>query len=1198
MKKILLFLYLIASTLALHAQNNFWEEAKGPYGGNFTITPTDTNVVYARDNNSLYRSEDFGEHWEQIFVAAADSLGASEENIFIGTSGTFYAVASYHTGGANYVYNQFVSDNEGQTWSLLNNTPNVLKSVYETPSGVLIGLDPKNRQIFRSIDAGINWIPVFTSSFPSLLTDPNMSTTNDGKILLSELYNNDFAYSEDDGQTWVEGETPHYQSNNSLASSGTIFATSKGPWSLSDLFRSTNGGVSWDSIPFNSNPALTLNNVISLNNGNLLLSTNRNLYVSMDEGLTWDSLPITTEQATQFSLHKPLSNGALLGIHKDALVRSSNEGDTWSFSAFGMHRAIMDALIIPSAQEQFAVTLTGLWKTTDRGENWTRILTDTSTSSLNPLYPLALINQDSFAVTQGLNIWGTTDGGQTFNDLTPAGGLSKGRVLATPSGYLFCTGPEGALKTFGLGNSWTLSMPNEYMLQLVEHPSGDLFATSYPLDNSSSNYRLWRSSNKGDTWEEVTSLAIPPADRSDLQIDHNGKLYVMGYYDHALKLAISEDGTGSWVYKTIPLSQTTWMFNVNDQGQLFVINPINSPYRVLSSADGGDSWYYLPDFPQGTFSVWAGIISADGHLYYQRSDGQLLRSKNPTQFGAYVRGEVVKDADMDCSTPDAQQPLKNWIIALEGENTYYAITNELGRYTIFADTGNYTVKAQIPQNRWWALCDSSQVIEANGLMNSDTVNFVALPLAACPLLSVNVAIPRLRRCFDNTVFVDYCNQGTETADSAWVDVQLDPFLYFISSAQPQEVLGNNTVRFFVGDVPSGECGQFQLKVYVNCDSTVLGQTHCVTAHGFPDTLCIPVPDWSGANIEATVTCQDTTLKFNLKNTGTSQSEILDYIIIEDDIVLLTGQESYDVSDELVLDFPANGKTWRIESAQEPGHPFSTLVLAFAEGCGGFNSLGYINQFPVNGTQPSWHTSCLENTGAYDPNDKQGFPLGCGDNHNIRPGQALDYLIRFQNTGTDTAFTVVIRDTLSPFLDPLSIRPGAGSHPYTWNLSGQGVLSFTFNQIMLPDSNVNEPASQGFVQFNISPYLTLPLGSVLENSAAIYFDFNEPVITNTTWHTIQTVSKTIGLSPEPKTSSPELEIWPNPFSEHTIFYLKQKTSGPILLKIFDSRGNLVAQKSASGPSLEWGSGELPTGVYWAEIRDLQGRLLGNGKLVKW
>ncbi len=712
---------------------------------------------------------DFGEQGKNL-RPAVDSLETTGEALFIGTSGIFYKVVSYYNGSSNYPRKLFVSSNEGQSWSLLNNAPTTIQSVYEAPSGVLIGADGTNRKIFRSIDDGTSWTQVFTSSSTGLLSGYKSSATTAGKILFSEQYNNDFAYSEDNGLTWVEGESPWYQSNSFLAYSGTLFATNFGTFQVKNaLCRSTDAGITWDTIPFNSSPYITLNNIINLNNGKLLLSSNDNLYVSEDDGLSWNPLPITSEQASGFSLTAPLSNGVLLGIHREALVRSSDEGGTWSFSAFGMQDALIYGLKIPNALEQLALTKSGVWKSSDRGETWDRILADSSPTTLFFRRSIALITKDSFAVILGEKLWGTTDGGQSFSDLTPAGGLSNGEVLASPSGHLFCTGVSGTLKMVGVGNSWSLSVPEEYFFQLVEHPSGDLYAISTKLDNSSGNITLRRSHDKGDTWEEVTSLAIPPLDRMDLQIDPNGKLYVMGYHEHAAKVAISEDGAESWEYKTIPDLITTGTMVVNDHGQLFVISASSSNYRILTSADGGDSWYYLPEFPDGTeLYIPESLLSADGYLYYPRSDGILLRTKNPTQFGAFVRGEVDRDAAMDCSTPDAQEPLKNWIIELEGENNYYAITNELGRYTFLADTGSYTVKAVAPQILWWSLCDSSQVIEANELMNSDTVNFVALPLANCPLMSVNVAIPQLRRCFNNEIYVDYCNQGTETADSAWV----------------------------------------------------------------------------------------------------------------------------------------------------------------------------------------------------------------------------------------------------------------------------------------------------------------------------------------------------------------------------------------------------------------------------------------------
>ena len=118
------------------------------------------------------------------------------------------------------------------------------------------------------------------------------------------------------------------------------------------------------------------------------------------------------------------------------------------------------------------------------------------------------------------------------------------------------------------------------------------------------------------------------------------------------------------------------------------------------------------------------------------------------------------------------------------------------------------------------------------------------------------------------------------------------------------------------------------------------------------------------------------------------------------------------------------------------------------------------------TSPFIAVNCQTVRTAYDPNDKTAQPTGFDVNHYVYPHDTLDYKIRFQNTGNDTAFLVVIRDTLSAYLDITSLEMGASSHPYTWRVYGQGILEVTFRDIMLPDSNVNEPASHGFFRYRI------------------------------------------------------------------------------------------------------------------------------------
>ncbi len=139
------------------------------------------------------------------------------------------------------------------------------------------------------------------------------------------------------------------------------------------------------------------------------------------------------------------------------------------------------------------------------------------------------------------------------------------------------------------------------------------------------------------------------------------------------------------------------------------------------------------------------------------------------------------------------------------------------------------------------------------------------------------------------------------------------------------------------------------------------------------------------------------------------------------------------------------------------------------------------------------TSISPISGSYDPNSKQATP-------NLTPtqlmsGDFVEYLIHFQNTGTDTAFNIVIADTLSPKLRTNFLQMLGTSHPCRTTLGG-GVVTFEFLGINLPDSNSNAVKSNGFIHFRIRPDSTLQVGDIIPNKASIYFDYNPPFVTNT------------------------------------------------------------------------------------------------------
>ena len=130
------------------------------------------------------------------------------------------------------------------------------------------------------------------------------------------------------------------------------------------------------------------------------------------------------------------------------------------------------------------------------------------------------------------------------------------------------------------------------------------------------------------------------------------------------------------------------------------------------------------------------------------------------------------------------------------------------------------------------------------------------------------------------------------------------------------------------------------------------------------------------------------------------------------------------------------------------------------------------------------------TGSFDPNDKRNFVGEDAFGGAIyEDDMTMEYAIRFQNVGNDTAFTVVVRDTLDEeHLDVTTIRGFTASHDMQVQFEESNVLVFTFENILLVDSMTNEPASNGWLVFDIDRKPNQSFGTEITNQAAIYFDF--------------------------------------------------------------------------------------------------------------
>jgi uncharacterized repeat protein (TIGR01451 family) len=220
------------------------------------------------------------------------------------------------------------------------------------------------------------------------------------------------------------------------------------------------------------------------------------------------------------------------------------------------------------------------------------------------------------------------------------------------------------------------------------------------------------------------------------------------------------------------------------------------------------------------------------------------------------------------------------------------------------------------------------------------------------------------------------------------------------------------------------------------------------------------------------------------------------------------------------------------------------------------------------------------TAAYDPNDKVATTSSgtSSSSYYLDLDEWVDYTIRFQNTGNDTAFTVVITDTLPGTLNPASIQMGAGSHPFTWELKGPGILEFTFANILLPDSNVNEPLSHGFVGFRIQPHEQLMVGEQITNTANIFFDFNPPVVTEPSVLVAEFSTEVAGYPVN------TIQVWPVPAKDR----LNITASSPISsLRVVASDGREVDIPYTRTAFSSLDVSGLQAGVYLLVMRNEDG-----------
>ncbi|MEZ4776722.1 MAG: T9SS type A sorting domain-containing protein [Bacteroidia bacterium] len=570
-----------------------------------------------------------------------------------------------------------------------------------------------------------------------------------------------------------------------------------------------------------------------------------------------------------------------------------------------------------------------------------------------------------------------------------------------------------------------------------------------------------------------------------------------------------------------------------------------------------------------------------------------------------LRGNYFEDTNFNCLMDAGESPYGTIPFIIQAQNLstnalFYASTGDSGKYEFLLPLGDYQLTPLSHPYLNYSSCLPLPVTSFTQTAQLAQVNVPFEVTYNCPLNYVDVSAPAFIIGDSCQITVQACNNGTSDSYPTLVQVELDSFLTYGGASYPLLSQVGQIFTFVLDTLIAGECKTIQIHTWL--DSVVVpGQTHCVEAQIWPDTFCTNLAAWTGPQIQAEITCLGDTIRFDLTNVGEAMQAAHNYTIYIDDVIFVMGSFQLGSGGSQSLFEPATpGASYRIEAEQDTAFPPSLgdpQAIAFAEGClpypgGGFET-GWITAFYNGNVAPSIDILCRQNGASYDPNDKLALPVGYDTAHYIYDNTPLSYMIRFQNTGTAPAQRVVIVDTLPPALDPLTIEPGGSSHAYTWRVDDQGVLRFTFNPIFLPDSTTDEEGSQGYVQFRIRQKPGNLPGTRIENRAAIYFDYNVPVITASVFHTVgeDFVRIEIVSTGIEKIEGDNVKVWPNPTGGQVHFSLEGGSQFRLLTcEIFNLLGQPVMFEAAQGTSvLTLNLANLPEGLYGY-------RLVGDGKVL--
>jgi len=586
MRTFLLASFFLFTTF-IYSQTISWEQLSGPHGGAiYSIVSDNNGDIYANSIGSPgpFKSTDDGESWFSIMngLTPGDNGGFHPLNInfsgdlFIGGAHNAGNLCRSTDGGSSWellnnlnpgssiicisfdnyenVYvgtgtGIYKSTDNGDNWTQYGMSGSQVEAVTFNDSGhVFAGT---SYAVYRSKDDGANWTQLPTGGGAR-----TVAIADNGYIFTGKLEGGGIARSTDNGDTW----TYVYPQNLSVNFASTVLFDVNGdiyfPTWGGGVLKSTDNGDSWTEL--NGGISYKYIRTIDKNSTGLLLAGGAYaLFKSTNAGSNWYSvgLPICGVNHIVMNSNDDIFTG-VWGVN-----RSTDGGQSWQTINNGFVNFEIRALVVKDNGYLFAGTNDSqagtVFRSTDNGENWLRVDNFPTGITINGL--AVGLNGEIIATASGYHVLcqKSTDDGITWQDIKYGQDIGCGKVAFNSAGDLFSASWGGGFWKLPAGDTvwvdltsnygynwipslfvasndflyaggrrstdngltWTDLSLNQGYTAFAENSIGHIFSGT-----SNFGTGVWRSTDYGDTWEQINS-GLPTMDVRSVAVDSEDYLY-------------------------------------------------------------------------------------------------------------------------------------------------------------------------------------------------------------------------------------------------------------------------------------------------------------------------------------------------------------------------------------------------------------------------------------------------------------------------------------------------------------------------------------------------------------------------------------------------------------------------------------------------------------------------------------------------